>query len=144
MRKKKTRRDFIKTIGIAAAGSSILSASHFKCSKGEKHPNVILIISDDQGYGDIGVHGNKIIETPVLDKLALESVTFNRFYVSSVCAPTRASLLTGRYYTRFIKIGAKVVRNSRYVTFQMAEVTVNKKIFTEILYRIDKLRFRTV
>jgi len=41
--RKKTRRDFIKTIGIAAAGTGILSASHFKCSKGEKHPNVILI-----------------------------------------------------------------------------------------------------
>ncbi len=46
--------------------------------------------------------------------------------------------------TRFIKIGAKVVRHSRYVTFQMAEVTINKKIFTEILCRIDRLRYRTV
>jgi len=46
--------------------------------------------------------------------------------------------------TRFIKIGAKVVRHSRYVTFQMAEVTINKKIFTEILFRIDQLRYRSV
>ena len=46
--------------------------------------------------------------------------------------------------TRFIKIGAKVVGHSRYVTFQMAEVTLNKKLFTEILYRIDQLRYRTV
>ncbi len=46
--------------------------------------------------------------------------------------------------TRFIKIGAKIVRHSRYVTFQMAEVTVNKKLFTEILHRIDQLRYSTV
>jgi len=46
--------------------------------------------------------------------------------------------------TRFIKIGAKVVRHSRYVTFQIAEVAISKKIFTEILYRIDQLRYRSV
>ena len=46
--------------------------------------------------------------------------------------------------TRFIKIGAKVVRHSRYVTFQMAEVTINKKIFTEILFQIDQLQYLTV
>jgi len=46
--------------------------------------------------------------------------------------------------TRFIKIGAKVVRHRRYVTFQMAEVTINKKIFSEILFRIDQLRYHTI
>ena len=46
--------------------------------------------------------------------------------------------------TRFIKTGAKIVRHSRYVTFQMAEVSITNKIFTEILYRIDQLRYRTV
>lgn len=61
-------------------------------------PNVILIITDDQGYGDLGIHGNTEIQTPVLDQFASESAQFDRFYVSPLCAPTRASLLTGRYH----------------------------------------------
>jgi len=63
-------------------------------------PNVLLIMTDDQGYGDLGFHGNPKIRTPNLDRLARESVRFSRFYVSPVCAPTRASLLTGRYAYR--------------------------------------------
>ncbi|MGW9684537.1 arylsulfatase [Flagellimonas sp. 2504JD1-5] len=66
----------------------------------KKRPNVILIITDDQGYGDLGITGNDQIKTPVLDKFAKESVRFNNFYVSPVCAPTRSSLMTGRYSLR--------------------------------------------
>ncbi len=66
----------------------------------ERLPNVVLIMTDDQGWGDVGVHGNTLIKTPVLDRLAEESVEFTRFHVSPVCAPTRASLLTGRYHLR--------------------------------------------
>ncbi|KPL16731.1 MAG: arylsulfatase [Bacteroides sp. SM23_62] len=65
-----------------------------------QRPNVILIITDDQGYGDLGYHGNPIIQTPHLDKLAAASVRLNNFYVSPVCAPTRSSLMTGRYSLR--------------------------------------------
>ncbi len=64
----------------------------------EALPNVLLIVTDDQGYGDVGFHGNSIVETPNIDQLAQESIIFDRFYVSPVCAPTRASLLTGRYH----------------------------------------------
>ncbi|NND05190.1 MAG: arylsulfatase [Saprospiraceae bacterium] len=64
------------------------------------HPNVILIMTDDQGYGDLGVTGNPHVQTPVIDQLARESVRFNNFYVSPVCAPTRSSLMTGRYSLR--------------------------------------------
>ena len=63
-------------------------------------PNVVLIITDDQGYGDLGSHGNPKLHTPNLDRLAGQSVQFERFYVSPVCSPTRASLLTGRYNYR--------------------------------------------
>lgn len=63
-------------------------------------PNVILIITDDQGYGDLGFTGNMYVKTPVLDEMAQKSVRFNHFYVSPVCAPTRASLMTGRYSLR--------------------------------------------
>ncbi|MGQ1784561.1 MULTISPECIES: arylsulfatase [unclassified Saccharicrinis] len=63
-------------------------------------PNVILIMTDDQGFGDLGYYGNPHIKTPVLDKFAGESARFSEFLVSPVCAPTRASLLTGRYSLR--------------------------------------------
>ncbi len=64
------------------------------------HPNVIIIITDDQGYGDLAITGNEQIKTPVIDQLAQSSIRFNNFYVSPVCAPTRSSLLTGRYSLR--------------------------------------------
>ena len=64
------------------------------------HPNVVLIITDDQGYGDMGFTGNHHIHTPVLDRLAAESMRFSNFYVSPVSAPTRSSLMTGRYSLR--------------------------------------------
>lgn len=63
-------------------------------------PNVILMITDDQGIGDFGVMGNELIETPNIDALAAKSGTVDAFYVSPVCSPTRASLMTGRYNQR--------------------------------------------
>jgi arylsulfatase A-like enzyme len=65
-----------------------------------RRPNIVLIIADDMGHGDLGFHGNPIIRTPHLDRLARQSVRLTRFYVSPVCSPTRASLLTGRYNYR--------------------------------------------
>ena len=62
-----------------------------------RRPNVVLIMTDDQGWGDLGVHGNNRINTPHLDALARQSVVLKNFYVSPVCTPTRASLMTGRY-----------------------------------------------
>jgi len=67
---------------------------------GPPPPNIIIIITDDQGYGDMGYFGNPRIVTPNLDMLAAQSIRFNNFYVSPVCAPTRASLMTGRYHLR--------------------------------------------
>ena len=65
-----------------------------------ERPNVLLIVTDDQGYGDLGFHGNTQIKTPRLDRLARESTRFRSFYVSPVCSPTRASLMTSRYNYR--------------------------------------------
>lgn len=73
---------------------------HCFASTAATPPNIILIITDDQGYGDLGFHGNPVLKTPHLDRLAEESVILERFYVSPVCAPTRASLLTGRWNYR--------------------------------------------
>ncbi len=63
----------------------------------KERPNVILIMTDDQGYGDLGCHGNPVLKTPNLDKLYSESVRFTDFHVSSFCTPTRAALMTGNY-----------------------------------------------
>ena len=63
-------------------------------------PNVILIMTDDQGYGDFGFTGNPVIRTPEIDAMASRSAIMERFYVSPVCAPPRASLMTGRFNYR--------------------------------------------
>ncbi|MFY0628350.1 MAG: arylsulfatase [Reichenbachiella sp.] len=63
-------------------------------------PNIVLIITDDQGYGDIGAHGNPDINTPNIDKLFTQSTRLTDFHVSPTCAPSRAALLTGRYANR--------------------------------------------
>ena len=74
---------------------------HLGCTnKVKQKPNIIIIITDDQGYGDIGFNNNSQILTSNLDLLANQSIRFNNFYVSPVCAPTRSSLLTGRYSLR--------------------------------------------
>jgi len=66
----------------------------------ERRPNVILVMTDDQGYGDIAAHGNPVVQTPNLDTLHAESVRFTDFHVDPTCSPTRAALLTGRYATK--------------------------------------------
>jgi len=60
-------------------------------------PNVVFVITDDQGYGDLGCHGNPIIQTPNIDELYTESVRFTNYHVGPTCAPTRAGIMTGRY-----------------------------------------------
>ena len=66
----------------------------------DPRPNVLLVMTDDQGWGDFGFHDNPHVKTPHLDELARQSVELTRFHVSPVCSPTRASLMTGRYNYR--------------------------------------------
>jgi arylsulfatase len=75
---------------VAAAGESLAG----------KRPNVIFILTDDQGYGELGCHGNPILKTPHLDRLHREGVRLRDFHVSPTCAPTRCSLMTGRHEFR--------------------------------------------
>ena len=63
-------------------------------------PNILVILTDDQGWGDLSVHGNTNLNTPNVDSLARDGALFDRFYVCPVCAPTRAEFLTGRYHLR--------------------------------------------
>lgn len=67
------------------------------CHSKTKQPNIILILTDDQGYGDLGRHGHPLLKTPNMDRLYDESVRFDNFYVSPSCSPTRASLMTGMH-----------------------------------------------
>ena len=66
----------------------------------ESLPNVVIVLTDDQGWGDLGAHGNPHLRTPNLDRLYAEGPKMERFYTCTVCAPTRASLMTGRYNYR--------------------------------------------
>ncbi len=65
-----------------------------------ERPNVILILTDDQGYGDFSCHGNPYVKTPHMDSLFQRSIRFSNFHVDPTCAPTRAALMTGRYASR--------------------------------------------
>lgn len=67
---------------------------------GKNRPNVVVFLSDDQGWGDLSHSGNKDLETPNIDSLARDGVSFERFFVCPVCSPTRAEFLTGRYHPR--------------------------------------------
>ena len=67
---------------------------------GRSRPNVVLIMTDDQGYGDLSCHGNSWIKTPNLDRLASQSIRLDDYHVSPYCIPTRAALMTGRYADR--------------------------------------------
>jgi arylsulfatase A-like enzyme len=91
---QKIRKPIMTLAALSFAGAA------FSSSPEMQHPNVILIMTDDQGYGDLGITGNPHVKTPVIDDFARESIRFNQFYVSPVCAPTRASLMTGRYSLR--------------------------------------------
>jgi arylsulfatase A-like enzyme len=91
------RREFIKSLGYGAA---VLSSGVFPvaCRKAGRPPNIIYILADDLGYGDLGCYGQKIIETPNLDRMAGEGIRFTQHYAgSTVCAPSRCVLMTGRH-----------------------------------------------
>jgi arylsulfatase A-like enzyme len=65
-----------------------------------RHPNVIVFLADDAGWGDYGINGNQMAHTPNIDSIGHQGARFDRFFVCSVCAPTRAEFLTGRYHPR--------------------------------------------
>ncbi len=114
------RRDFLKALGLGgtalAATGALMAAETRRLNK----PNIILVITDDQGWGDIHSHGNNLLDTPVMDRLAASGARFDRFYVDPVCAPTRAGVLTGRYPLR---TGTTGVTRGRE-TMRIDEITI--------------------
>ena len=85
---------------ICSSFSLLLLFSVYACQFKKNPPNVILILTDDQGWGDLSLNGNQDINTPNLDQLGRSGARFDRFFVSPVCSPTRAEILTGRYHVR--------------------------------------------
>jgi len=69
-------------------------------SEKSSRPNIILVMTDDQGYGDLGMHDNPIVKTPLIDQLAAESQRFTNFHVDPTCSPTRSALMSGKYSLR--------------------------------------------
>jgi len=104
------RRDFIKKAGLGAAAMTLQgcvnseTAEHSLSHKkpvGSRQPNILLIVSDDQGYNDLSCYGSNEVKTPNLDRLAAGGVRLTNFYVTwPACTPSRGSLLTGRYPQR--------------------------------------------
>jgi arylsulfatase A-like enzyme len=89
------RRDFLKLLSIAAASPSLLRPQT------QSHPNFVVIVTDDQGTGDVGCYGHPEALTPNLDRLATSGVRFNQWYSNApVCSASRAAILTGKYPAR--------------------------------------------
>ena len=89
-------------LGIAGL---LLSPATSGAAEQSPRPNVVVIITDDAGYVDFGAYGGKQIPTPNIDSIARDGARFTQGYVSaSVCAPSRAGLLTGRYQQRFARV----------------------------------------
>jgi len=99
------RRDFLRTMGLggltfAFPGRNRPAAPRPGGASSLKRPNVLLILTDDLGYGDLACHGNPEVKTPNFDALHGRSVRLTDFHVDPTCSPTRSSLLTGRYSSR--------------------------------------------
>jgi len=113
MERKRDKWVFYVT-GIAAAMTAC--TNHGQSGK----PNIVIILADDMGWGDVNANGNEIVRTPALNHLASRSLSFNRFYVCPLSAPTRAEMLTGRY---FLRTGVSSVTRG-YENMRSEEVTL--------------------
>lgn len=100
-----SRREFMRTLAVGAAAAAMHTTQPARAQA--KKPNVVLIMADDLGYAELGSYGQKLIETPNLDRMAAEGMRFTQFYAGApVCAPSRCNLMTGRH------AGHAVVRNN--------------------------------
>lgn len=90
--------NYIVFVLLALLTNCTKKTANESVSTNEQSPNVILILADDLGYGELGIYGQKLIETPHLDELAAKGMRFSQFYSgSAVCAPSRGVLLTGQH-----------------------------------------------
>ena len=106
----------------AVALTGLSGAGH--AAGGSRPPNVIIVLADDLGYGDLATYGGRYIRTPNLDRLARQGVRFTDFYASAnICTPSRAGLQTGRYPIR-TGLGQDVIRASDKHGLPLSEVTI--------------------
>ncbi|MFH1716570.1 MAG: arylsulfatase [Planctomycetota bacterium] len=123
--KRHTRREFIRMMGITAASAGASSLLPIRAGFGRNaaakadKPNIIYIMADDLGYGDLGCYGQKTILTPNIDRMAAEGMRFTDHYAgSTVCAPSRCCLMTG-YHT-----GHALIRGNANLPLRPSDVTV--------------------
>jgi len=120
------RRSFLKMCGLFVAGMTDMGCAEIKTSHNTPRPNVIVIMTDDQGMGDLSCMGNPYVETPNIDKLWADSVRLTDYHVCPTCSPTRAGFVTGRYTNR---VGAWWTVRAREIVYRdemmMAEVFRN-------------------
>ncbi len=93
-----TRRDFLRSACAGALAAAVPVRG--RAASMNERPNIVVILADDQGWGDLSLHGNVNLDTPNIDSLARDGAMFDRFFVCAVCSPTRAEFLTGRYHPR--------------------------------------------
>ncbi|MEN6576392.1 MAG: sulfatase-like hydrolase/transferase [Phycisphaerales bacterium] len=119
----RTRRDFLKWAGFAATASLVggcrsVRREHEASGRRER-PNIIFILADDLGYGDLGCYGQRTIRTPNLDRMAAEGMIFTDHYAgSTVCAPSRCCLMTG------VHTGHAFIRGNDRIPLRPSDVTV--------------------
>jgi len=102
------------------AGLTFVTCSCSENMNTANQPNIVLILADDMGWGDLAINGNKHVNTPVIDRFAAQSLSFDRFYVCPLSAPTRSEMLTGRY---FLRTGVSSVTQG-YENMRSNEVTI--------------------
>src|SRR5215218_3036746 len=96
---------------------SVLTAARYAKAASTEHPNIVLIMADDLGYGELGCYGQKIIKTPRIDELARDGLRFTDFHCGApVCAPSRCVLMTGKH------LGHAAIRNNRSVPKLLPEL----------------------
>ena len=122
MRSPMTRREMIRGVTGAALGGALAAGGARASAQGrpsDRPPNIIFILADDLGYGDLGCYGQQVIQTPCLDRMAAEGMRFTNAYAgSTVCAPSRCCLMTG------LHTGHARVRGNARVPLRPEDVTV--------------------
>ncbi len=116
-----SRREFLKRMTLASAGlmAGCLKAEEMPARKAAVKPNIIYILADDLGYGDLGCYGQKQIKTPALDKMAAEGMRFTQHYAgSTVCAPSRCCLMTG------LHTGHSKIRSNKGLNLSAGDLTI--------------------
>ena len=112
------RRQVLAGLGALAAPGAARAATP------ARPPNIIVVLADDLGYGDLGVQGSRLIATPNLDRLARQGVRMTDFYASAnICTPSRAGLLTGRYPIR-TGLAYQVIQPSDTNGLPLSEITI--------------------